>query len=504
VTPHLRVLFVEDRADDAALLVAELRRFGYQVSWARVDTYASLESELATVPDLVVSDYALPGMDVLEVLSRVRAALPDIPVIVISGEIDEERGVALFRHGASDLLLKDRLARLGPAVAAVLDGRRLATEVRRSAERERRTAELLSALVDHAPSAICVQGPDGVPLVTNARYRALATPAQRDTLAGLFDPGNDAGDDAGGPSGSREIDLADGTFLTQSFPIEDSARRPLGRGLILMDITRQKLVERELRSVRAELQQQARELRASNAELVELDRLKTDLVSTVSHELRTPLTSIVGYCELLGDDEAEGPQSTRGRMIETISRNSTRLLELIDNLLLLARMDGSDTGHPAEPPGGVVLLSDLAHAVTAVVLPSVTKAQLTLRTVVDDDRAAVTGDAGELERVLMNLVSNAVKFSSPGGAVTIRVRRMDDTVAVEVSDQGIGMSPEELRQIGSRFFRSESARVSHIQGTGLGVSVVRSIIERHGGRVEYTSRPGEGTTVNVLLPAAIT
>ena len=300
----LKALFVEDRDDDAELLAAELRRSGFDLTWARCDTYASLETALSTAPDIVLCDYGLPGMDPVDVLSGVRAVLPDVPIIVVSAVVDADVAPVLFQHGASDLLHKDRLGRLGAAVTSAVARHEAVVLARQTAERDRMTAaDLLSSLVDHAQAAICITHLDGTQLVANAHYEELLQRIPQQHRAQLRRLG--AASLATATPARSEVRLGEGTFLALVYPVVDAAAEHVATGLILTDITEQKTTEVELRSVREQLQAQARELRRRNAELVELDRLKTDLVSTVSHELRTPLTSILGYSELLSDSETE-------------------------------------------------------------------------------------------------------------------------------------------------------------------------------------------------------
>jgi hypothetical protein len=188
-------------------------------------------------------------------------------------------------------------------------------------------------------------------------------------------------------------------------------------------------------------------------------------------------------------------------MIEMISKNSQRLLHLIDDLLLLAQLDGAtptETGRAV--PNKPVLIADVIEAVRSVILPSARAAGLALVVELPPEPCVVPGDRDQLERALLNLTANAVKFSKPGGTVTLRLIPDHDHVTIEVSDQGIGMSEQDLAQLGTRFFRSDSARIRQVPGTGLGVAVVHSIVAGHGGTVRYDSRPGEGTTVRLRLP----
>jgi signal transduction histidine kinase len=502
----LRVLLVEDRQDDAELIGIELRRAGFTVDCTRVDTDAGLDAALARDPadgpDLVLCDYSLPGMDPIDVLRRCGRARPDVPVVVASGVMDEHTCVQALRHGAVDFLLKDRLARLGPAVHAALNAAELARGARRATARERVTADLMAALVGRAPAAICVRDRHGHTLVANDRYRDLVARG----LVERLPPGTDP-DPERDAAARAEIRLGDSTYLALHFPIPDSAGGCLAEGSILTDITAQKRTEQQLRAAREELQQQAGQLRASNLELRELDQLKNDFVSSVSHELRTPLTSIVGYSELLIDSGIGQPRSAHRRMVEMISGNAQRLLALIDTLLTLSRMDGltgapGGESAPAASSFESIEVGHLVEAACAVMQPSLDAADLKLRTLLVDPLPPVTGDRDQLERTLLNLMSNAVKFSTRGGTVTVRAVASDAILTLDVCDEGIGIADDELGQLFTRFYRGSAARTGAVQGTGLGLSLVKRIVERHGGSITLTSRLGQGTTATVRLPVA--
>ena len=163
----VRVLIVEDRPDDAEILIEELRRAGYQPEWERVDTLAGLSAALEREPDVVLCDYSLPGMSALDALRQLAEAEVDVPLIVVSGVMDEQTCVESLRLGAADYLLKDRLARLGPAVEYALSMHRVTREAREARAEWQETADILRSLVAHAPAAICVRDAAGRTLLSN-------------------------------------------------------------------------------------------------------------------------------------------------------------------------------------------------------------------------------------------------------------------------------------------------------------------------------------------------
>jgi signal transduction histidine kinase len=248
------------------------------------------------------------------------------------------------------------------------------------------------------------------------------------------------------------------------------------------------------RAARAEAESVQRLLAEQNERLRELDRLKDEFVSLVSHELRTPLTSIRGYIELLLED-LEPSETGRRRYLEVVDRNSQRLLELVSDLLFLAQVEAGRLAIEREPV-------DLARAVEECIETS--------SPVADSKGIALTahvgrvpgldGDRARLAQMLDNLVSNALKFTPEGGRVDVRLHADGETALLEVEDNGLGIPQEEQGRLFERFFRSSTATENAIPGTGLGLTITRAIVERHGGRIELESRENAGTVVRVSLP----
>jgi signal transduction histidine kinase len=231
------------------------------------------------------------------------------------------------------------------------------------------------------------------------------------------------------------------------------------------------------------------------ARLQELDTAKTDFMSTVSHELRTPLTSIAGYLEMLRDADAGEVNPAQERMLDVIARNTARLRALIEDLLILSKIEG---GTFRTARRGIDLAVLLGSAVTAIA-PTAAKASVRLHT---DVRGPLPlhADPDQLDRVLTNLLSNAVKFTPAEGTVTIVGRLEDGNVVVTVADTGMGIPQAEQQGLFARFFRASNAVHQAIPGTGLGLAIVRTIIDNHRGAIEVQSTEGAGTSVTVRLP----
>jgi signal transduction histidine kinase len=251
------------------------------------------------------------------------------------------------------------------------------------------------------------------------------------------------------------------------------------------------MAARALQNARFTFREQ--EMRAS---LEELNRVKSDFVSSVSHELRTPLTSILGYVEILTDGYGGELSDEQTRMMAIVGRNAERLLGLIEELLLMGSLESGTLQLALAPVSVKALLDDAYQAV----LPDLSARSLEVVLDVASDADIITGDPRRLDRALINLLTNAIKFTPDGGRVTVSTRRAADRVRIEVADTGIGIPLEDQAKIFDRFFRSSSAAHLAVPGTGLGLAITKMIVEGHGGKIEVDSAPGEGTRFILTLP----
>jgi signal transduction histidine kinase len=241
-----------------------------------------------------------------------------------------------------------------------------------------------------------------------------------------------------------------------------------------------------------------REMRETQVEqLTALDRQKTDFMATVSHELRTPLTSISGYLELLQDGDYGDLTSAQLGALDIIGRNAHRLRGLIEDLLVLNKIEVTGLESSTED----VEVDALVAGVADLLRPVADAAGVSLVVDAVDPALSIRVDRGQLERSLINLGSNAVKFTPAGGQATIAANRVEDQVVITVTDTGIGIPEKDLPDLFGRFFRASNATAAAIPGTGLGLAIVRAIVEGHGGELQVDSVEDRGTVMTVLLPA---
>jgi two-component system phosphate regulon sensor histidine kinase PhoR len=220
--------------------------------------------------------------------------------------------------------------------------------------------------------------------------------------------------------------------------------------------------------------------------------------SVVAHELRAPLTSIEGWVEILLDGALGELTPEQARAVEVIGRNAHRLRRLVAEL----RSSTPSTSGRA-PDGAAVDLGSVVGAAVDLVRPTARLGGVVLDERPAAPRLLVLGDAMRLEGAVVNVVGNAVKYTPRGGSVTVRTVEDAGHVVVEVADTGIGVPFDELAHLTEPWFRSRNATASGIGGDGLGLALVRDVVEAHGGTVSLTSVDGAGTTVRLTLPAVV-
>jgi signal transduction histidine kinase/putative methionine-R-sulfoxide reductase with GAF domain len=258
------------------------------------------------------------------------------------------------------------------------------------------------------------------------------------------------------------------TLQIRFFRIRHVGGGHLGLGLLLRDVTREK----------------------------ELDRMKSQLLSTVSHELRTPLASIKGFATTMLRQDVEWDEVSRREFLSIIDEESDRLTELIGNLLDMSRVEA---GELRVEPESIDLLPILEETAAAFqVMTSEHRFQVRALKPLPQ----VLADPRRTRQVVRNLVENAVKYSPAGGTVTILAQVSQDRVQVSVADQGIGIKPDDVERVFDRFYQVDSASTRRVGGSGLGLAICKAIVEAHSGCIWVESRPGVGSTFYFTLPVA--
>jgi len=376
----------------------------------------------------------------------------------------------------------------------------------------------LAAIVEASDDAITRTSGDGTIVTWNsAAERLFGYPADEivgrpmaalvppDRLHELTSVAQRIGDGVGVEDHETRGLRRDGTEVDVSLtvsPILHEDGTITGAAVIARDVTHLKRQQRQLeallakeRVARADAESAQQALAEQNERLRELDRLKDEFISLVSHELRTPLTSIHGYLELLLDGGAGDLTVEQDRFLTVVERNSKRLMQLVGDLLFMAQVEAGKLALDLEE----VDLDEVVSECLEAAQPIADDRQIDLVAEIADT-PSMLGDRSRLAQVLDNLISNALKFTPRLGRVTVRVSVVGGDAVVEVQDTGVGIPSGEQDRLFERFFRSTTATEQAIPGTGLGLTIAKTIVERHEGSIEIESAEGAGTTARVRLP----
>jgi signal transduction histidine kinase len=238
--------------------------------------------------------------------------------------------------------------------------------------------------------------------------------------------------------------------------------------------------------------------RRLHVELARAYRHKSEFLASMSHELRTQLSSVIGFSELLLSDTAERfDEPRRRKFLAQINSSGRYLLDLTSDILDLAQIESGHVSLRLE----TVMIVEIAHDVIRAMNPLAEKKAIRIKAELGA-AGQVVADAGKLRQMLLNLVSNAVKFTPEGGQVTIGARRLSDTVEISVSDTGIGIAEFEFEHLFEEFRQSDSDIAREQHGTGLGLALTKRFVELHGGQIRLTSKVGKGSVFTLSLPLA--
>jgi len=360
------------------------------------------------------------------------------------------------------------------------------------AQRElRRQASITEAVLDATPDGIRVVDLEGATLLANpALDRLLGAAGWGSDVERVYEEADRFAartTDPGRFQGSLAALYGDRLLVTdEEYELAESGRifhrysAPVRAGADPAEVTGRIFVHREVTAERR------------------AERAKDEFIALASHELRTPLTSIVGYLEIL-DEEDVGPLvSEQRRVVSVIERNAKRLMRLVDDLLVVARSDVGRLGIVLEDLNLVELTRECVQGAR----PASEERKLVLGARVDADSLPVRADRARLAQVIDNLVANALKFTPPGGEVQVAVSARGEDAVVEVSDTGIGIPRAEQTRLFERFYRTSQAIAAAAPGSGLGLAISKMIVEAHGGRIEVDSEEGAGATFRVFVPLA--
>jgi signal transduction histidine kinase/DNA-binding response OmpR family regulator len=508
-----RILVADDNADMRDYIS---RLLGSHWSVQAVsDGVEALEAAERQAPDLVLADVMMPRLDGFGLIRELRRqpSTATTPIILLSARAGEEATAEGLRAGADDYLVKPFSASaLLIRVEAQLSAARLRETLRKTAEAERQRLELVFR---ESPAAICIlRGPEFV--IELANDLILEVWGKGPEIIGL--PFVDAVPEIQGqgfiellqgvlasriPYHGKEalarMDRArNGTrvdayfdFVYAPFPGADGALDAVF--VHAYEVTEQVLARRNSDQLR-----EAEQLARQDAEAA--NRLKDEFLATMSHELRTPLNAILGWASLLQRGDIQDPEGIK-RGLVTIERNAQAQARLIEDVLDVSRIISGKL----RLDGGRVSLRALASAALDVVRPAADARRVELLIEADShDKFELIGDADRLQQIVWNLLSNAVKFTPVAGRVTLGIERVSSLIRLTVRDSGAGIASEHLPFIFERFRQVDSSTTRKYGGLGLGLAIVRHLVELHGGSVSAASDgAGLGATFTVDLPVRV-
>jgi signal transduction histidine kinase len=489
---ELTILVADDEADIRDGAERILRRIGYRVlKAARGDEAQAMVDALR--PDLVMLDLKMPGKDGMEVLEFIQQMDARILVIVVTGFATVEAAIEAMKRGAYDFIPKPfEPDQLRIVVNRAAEKIRLSREAELLEQEKRRTLSDLG-MEKSRIHTIVESLPDGVLVTNTSGQLVLMNPACRQLLELAADEKPGKPIDAYIPDEAlcqlitdisqgkhldyddipaHEFALSSGKYLrARGQPVLGDRKECLGAVVNLVDITTLKIV----------------------------DRLKSEFVSKVSHELRSPLSTIhEQLATVIGDLVDRAPVQDQ-HILSRAKEKTKGMISLINDLLDMSRIDEGLICREPRP----VVLEELLHGIVDFLLArSQAKGQSLTLALPQAPLPEIQADPLALESIFGNLVTNAIAYTPDGGRIRVEVDLAGVNVRVRVVDNGFGIPEKHLPRIFERFYRVKDENTRYITGTGLGLPIVKGLLDAMGGIIEVQSTPGEGSVFTVLLPAS--
>lgn len=486
----IRVLVIDDEQDIRDGSERILSRMGCRVFKADCGE-EGLDILSRESMDIVLLDLKMPGMDGMEVLEHIQSRHKQVLVIVITGFATVETAIEAMKQGAYDFIPKPfEPDQLRMVANRARDKIRLTREAEELMEERKRTLADLGAeksrihtIIESLPSGLVVTNTEGKIVLMNPSFRrrlgldpnrksgepisAYVDNAEFCSLVKGISSGRIADS---GEVQTCEFSLSDEKYLmARGRPVLGEGKECLGAVINLVDISAIKV----------------------------LDRLKSEFVAKVSHELRSPLSTIHEQLALVIKDMTEDESQQDQYILSRAKEKTQGLISLIGDLLDLSRIEAGNAGQQPRPVQVEKLLSNIVDFIGA-------RAQSKQQTLVFNPPSIplppVTADPVALESIFGNLITNAINYTQEGGEIRVRAKRADDRLCVTVSDNGFGIESKHLGNIFKRFYRVKNEKTRFITGTGLGLPIVKGLLDEWGGSIKVESTMGQGSVFTVFLP----
>ncbi len=503
----MHVLVVEDSVADAGL-IREFLKDGENTSEVHTASRLNDAVDIAgrQALDAILLDVSLPDAQGLEAVRRMRAAVSHVPIVVLSDVEDDSAATQAVKAGAQDYLVKAQLdgVSLRRAVGYAIERQQLLDRLAKSEARLQEENAILRRLTDAAARVFAT-------LDVRAVVGLLAAEARRlwggsVVLYALRSSGELVCAETSGSRPAADAFLSEAFGLQRPVLAQDRLRLALpiagtsGRNEWILDIrsSGDRFGENDVfalellrQYVGIAIQNVALfgELQSQRASVIQLNQLKDDLIAVLAHDFKGPLTTIIGFTELLEQHALEGDDAEGA--LRTIRQSATRLAGLANDTLALSRVEQGELNLGADPVNLADIVQETIQAVES-------ERQIDLAVSAQDP--VVRGDPARLRQVFENVIGNAIKYSAPERPVEVRLSETESTVRVAIHDRGIGIPADEMKFLFERFTRASNAKRSRIKGTGLGLYLAKTLVERHGGNIEVQSELSHGSTFTVVLP----
>jgi len=488
------------------------------------DGSEGLEMALTKSPDLILLDLEMPGLNGFEVVDALRSHQANIPIILITSHGSEAIAVEFFRKGVKDYLSKPfTIEEMYDAAERALTEARLLREkealtqhltainqqlrrrvhemdilyrVGKSVTSQLSKDEVLERVLDAIFYIIGAE--EATLMLVDEESGQLQTELHRQRVSGEVHPSARRSAEELAIEAMRKGEAtATGAMLTAPLKVGERIIGVLGVG---NRVSTRPFSGHERRLLMALADYAA--IAVENAHLYEgmrqANEAKSEFVSLVSHELRTPMTSVRGYADLLLKGAVDPLTPKQEQFVRTIHNNAVRMQILVSDLRDVSQIETGRLKLEIEPTDLTRALKDALQATRGQI--EARSQRLTLQ--VPEDLPMVNADPARLTQILINLLSNAHKYTPEGGSIGVQARQQHGYVRCTVSDGGIGMSQEDQARLFTKFFRSENPAVQEMSGTGLGLCIVKNLVELQGGRIEVESQLGQGSTFVFTVPVA--
>ncbi|MEW6185439.1 MAG: response regulator [Thermodesulfobacteriota bacterium] len=486
----IQILIVDDERDIRDASERILSRIGFQTVTAQRGEEA-LQIFKEVLPSIVLLDLKMPGMDGMEVLKHLRLQDPLLLVIVITGYATVETAIEAMKQGAYDFISKPfEPDQLRIVVNRAAEKIRLTREAKKLEQEKTRTLSdldteksRLRTIIESLPDGVIVTNISGQVVLINPSCKNMLKLAQEtipgrpfteyvpdETLCRLVMDISKGRYVDYGDIPEHEFNLVDGTYLRViAQPVLGERKECLGAILNFIDIT----------------------------SLKTLDRLKSEFVAKVSHELRSPLSTIHEQIAVVVGDLVQNQPQQHQHLLARAKEKTQGLISLIGDLLDLSRIEEGITTREAKAVRVEELLKGIVDFLST--RASAKKQSLSLE-LLTPDLPQISADPLALESIFGNLITNAITYTQEGGRVKVEIDRAGINIRVRVIDNGFGIAEKYIDKIFERFYRVKDEKTRYITGTGLGLPIVKGLVDSLGGIIEVASTPGEGSTFTVLLP----